>query len=136
MNIPREDPVTSLLNSYLDLIFDVFKSADNSKFVKGCDIGCVILGSTALFNKYLSTTTSGKHVEVFSNAHKISSIYKLINSAKITDDLSICFDRDRNKRQRELNDNKKINGKHHVRIMLQDIFGFAEHQKEATFGLG
>ena len=51
-------------------------------------------------------------------------MYKLISSAKYTDDLSIVFDRDRNKRQRELPNNKNIKGNYHVRIMLRDVFGF------------
>ena len=63
-------------------------------------------------------------------------MYKLITSAKGRDDLSICFDRDRTRRQRELTNNKNIKGKYHVRIYLKDIFGFAEHQEKATYGLG
>ena len=27
-------------------------------------------------------------------------------------------------------------GKYHVKIMLKDVFGFAEHQEETTYGLG
>ena len=30
--------------------------------------------------------------------------------------------------------NKIIKGKYHVRIMLKDVFGFAEHQEKATYG--
>ena len=62
--------------------------------------------------------------------------YKLKTSAKYTDDLSIGFDRDRNRRLRELTNNKKIKGKFHLRIMLRDVFGFAEQQGKATYGLG
>ena len=50
--------------------------------------------------------------------------------------MSIGFDRDRNRRQRELTNNKNQKGKYHVRIMLKDVFGFAEHQEKATYGLG
>ena len=50
-------------------------------------------------------------------------------------DLSIGFDRDRAKRQRELTNNKNQRGNYHLRIMLKDVFGFAEHQGELTFGL-
>ena len=31
---------------------------------------------------------------------------------------------------------KKVKGKYHIKIMLKDVFGFAEHQKKATFGPG
>ena len=59
-------------------------------------------------------------------------MYKLKFSAKNTDDLSIRFDRNSNRRQRELTNNKNKNGKYHVRVMLKDVFGFAEHQEKAT----
>ena len=38
INIPREDSVISLLNSYLDLSFEVIKRADNSRYGNGNDI--------------------------------------------------------------------------------------------------
>ena len=43
---------------------------------------------------------------------------------------------ERNRGQPELTNTKNQKGKHHVRIMLRDDFGFAEHQKKATQGLG
>ena len=63
-------------------------------------------------------------------------MYKLLTSSKGSDDLSICFDRDCNRRQRELTDNKSQKGKYHVRIYLKDVFGFAEYQEKGTYGLG
>ena len=63
-------------------------------------------------------------------------MYKLLTSSKGSDDLSICFDRDRNRRQRELTNNKTQKGKYHVRIYLKGVFGFAEYQEKATYGLG
>ena len=82
------------------------------------------------------TTSSAKHLEDNSHAHIVSSMYKLITSAKDSDDLSIGFDRDRGRRQRELTNNETLKGKYHARIMLKDIFVFAEHQEKATFRLG
>ena len=35
-----------------------------------------------------------------------------------------------------MTDNKRVKGKYHVRIMLKDVLGFAEHQTKATYGLG
>ena len=55
-------------------------------------------------------------------------MYKLTSSAKDTDDLSVGFDRDRGSRRQELTINKNKKGKYHVRIMLKDVFGIAEHQ--------
>ena len=52
------------------------------------------------------TTSSRKHIEVISNAHIVSLKYKLITSTRHADDLSIGFDRDRRRRQRELIINK------------------------------
>ena len=63
-------------------------------------------------------------------------MYKLLTSSRGSDDLSIGFDRDRNRRQRELSNNKSQKGKCHVRIYLKDVFGFAEYQGKATYGLG
>ena len=63
-------------------------------------------------------------------------MYKLLTSSKGSDDLSIGFDRDRNRRRNELTNNKNIKGKYHVRIYLKDIFGYAEDQQKATYGLG
>ena len=63
-------------------------------------------------------------------------MYKLITSSRDSDDLSIGFDRDRGRRQRELTNNKNIKGKYHLRIMLKDIFGFAEYEEKGTYGLG
>ena len=50
--------------------------------------------------------------------------------------MSIGFDRDRGRRQRELTNNKTQKGKYHVRIYLKDVFGFAEYQEKGTHGLG
>ena len=59
-----------------------------------------------------------------------------MSSSKGSDDLSIGFNRDRNRRQLELTNNKTQKGKFHVRIYLKDVFGFAEYQEKATYGLG
>ena len=63
-------------------------------------------------------------------------MYKLITSSKNSDDLSIGFDRSRGRRQDEMTDTKRVKGKYHLRIMLQDVFGFAECQEKATYGPG
>ena len=35
-----------------------------------------------------------------------------------------------------MTNNKKVKDSIHVRIMLKDVCGFAEHQEKATYGLG
>ena len=50
--------------------------------------------------------------------------------------MSVGFDRDCGRRQRELTHNKFVKGKNHVRILLKDVFGFVENQEKATNGLG
>ena len=82
------------------------------------------------------TTSSGKHLENIDHAHIVSLMYKLLTSSRDIDDLSICFDRNRDRRKRELSNNKSVKGKYHIRIYLKDVFGFAEHQEKATYGLG
>ena len=136
INIPREDSVISLLNSYLDLNFEVIKKDDNSRYANGNDIRLVNLGPVALFSNLKLTTSSGKHLEDISHAHLVSLMYKLITSSKDSNDLSIGFDHSRNRRRDELALNKNIKGKYHVKIMLKDVFGFAEHQERATYGHG
>ena len=71
-----------------------------------------------------------------SHAHIVPLMYKLITTSRNSDDLSIGSDRDRNRRQRKLTNKENFKGKCHVRIMLKDIFGFAQHQEKATYGLG
>ena len=96
----------------------------------------VNLGPIALLSNYKLTTSSEKHLENIDQAHIVSLMYKLLTSSRVSDDLSIGFDRDRNRRQRELTNIKTQKGKFHVRIYLKDILGFAEYQEEATYGLG
>ena len=136
INIPREDSVISLLNSYLELNFDILHAADNNRYVDANDIRLVNLGPIALFSNYKLTTSSGKHLEEINHAHIVSLMYKLLTSSKDSNDLSIGFDRNRGRRKNELTNNKTIKGKYHIRIYLKNVFGFAEHQEKGTFGLG
>ena len=136
INIPREDSVISLLNSYINLNFDVLHARTNNRYVNDNDIRLVNLGPIALFSNYKLTTSSGKHLENIDHAHIVSLMYKLLTSSKGSDDLSIGFERDRTRRRNELTNNKNIKGKYHVRIYLKDVFGFAEYQEKATYGLG
>ena len=136
INIPREDSLISFLNSYIDLNFDVVHGVNNNRYADNIEIRLVNLGPVALFSKYKLTTSSGKHLEEVSHAHIVSLMYKLITTTKGCDDLSIGFDRDRTRRRNELTNNKNVNGKHHVRIYLKDVFGFAEQQEKAIYGLG
>ena len=137
INIPREDSVISLLNSYLELNFDVLHAAaPNNRYADGNDIRLVNLGPIALFSNYKLTSSSGKHLENIDHAHIVSLMYKLLSSSKGSDDLSIGFDRDRTRRRNELTNNKNIRGKYHIRIYLRDVFGFAGYQEKGTYGLG
>ena len=96
----------------------------------------VNLGPIGIFSNYKLTTSSRKHLENFDHAHIVSLMYKLLTSSKGSADLSIGFDRDRTRRRNELTNKKNIKGKYHVRIYLKDIFGYAEYQQKATYGLG
>ena len=136
INIPRKDSVISLLNSYLEINFDVLRADNSNRYLDGNDIRLVNLGPIGLFSNYKLTTSSGKHLENIDHAHIVSLMYKLLTSCKGFDDLSIGFDRDRTRRRNELTNNKNIKGKYHVRIYLKDIFGYAEYQEKATYGLG
>ena len=136
INIPRENSLISLLNSYIDLNFDIVYGVNNDIYEDNNEIRLVNLGPVALFSNYKLTTSSGKHLEEVSHAHIVSLMYKLITTAKGCDDFSIGFDRDRDNRRNELTNNKNKKGEYHVRIYLKDVFGFAEHQEKATYGIG
>ena len=125
-----------MLNSCHELIFEVIKKADKSRYANGIDRRLDHLGPIALFSNFKLTTTSGKLLEDISHARIVSFMYKLLTSNRSTDDLSIGFDRYRNRRPRELTENKNMKGKFHVRNMLKEAFGLAELQEKATFGLG
>ena len=90
----------------------------------------------ALVSNFKLTTSSGKQLEDISHAHIVSSMYKLISSAKDRNDLSIGFDQSRIRRRDELTANKTVKGKYHLKILLKDVFGFAECHEKATYGLG
>ena len=81
INIPREDSVISLLNSYLELNFDILHAAANNRYVDGNDIRLVNLGPYALFSNYKLKTSSGKHLEIIDHAHIVCLMYKLITSS-------------------------------------------------------
>ena len=129
INIPREDSVISLLNSYIEFNFDVLHAATNNRYVDANDIRLVNLGPIALFSNYKLTTSSGKHLEEISHTHIFSSMCKLLTSSKDGDDLSIGFDRSRNNRKRELTKTKNIKGKYHIRIYLKDILDMPNTKK-------
>ena len=52
INIPREDSVISLLNSYLELDFDVLHAGTNNRYEDGNNIRLVNLGPIGLFSNY------------------------------------------------------------------------------------
>ena len=136
INIPREDSVISLLNSYLELNFYVLKAGTNNRYADTDDIRLTNLGAIALFSVYELVTASSKHLEEITHAHFVSLIYKIVTSSKDSDDLSIGFDHNRGRRKNELSNNKNIKGKYHTRIYLKNVLGYAEHQEKATYGLG
>ena len=91
INIPREDSDFSLLNSYLDLNFDVLHAATNNRYADNNEIIFLNLAPNAFLNKYKLTTSSRKHLEDISHGHIVSLMYKLITSARETDDFVYWF---------------------------------------------
>ena len=136
IKIPRRDTVNSVTGSRLSINFDVLRAATEDRYTDGDNIRLVNLGPIALFNIYNLATSSGKLVEEVSQAHTVCLTYKLLTSVRDTDDLSIGFDRDRGRREREIIDNKNLKGNFHVTITLKDIVSFAEHQEKGTYGIG
>ena len=136
INTPREDSLISLLNSYIDLNFDVLNAATNNRYADGADIWLINLAAIALCSNFKLITSSGKHLDNIDHAHIVSLMYKLLTSSRDSDDLSIGIDRNRDRRKRELTNNKKVKGKYHMRVYLKDLFGFAGHRQKVTYGLG
>ena len=89
-----------MLKSYIEFVFDVLQAMTNNRYVDANYIRLVNLGPIALFSKYKLTTSSGKHLEKISHAHIISLMYKLLTSSEDNEDLSIGFDRSRDRRKR------------------------------------
>ena len=100
-----------MLNSYFLLNFAVIKKADDSRYADGKDIRLTNLGPIALFINFKLTTSSGKHLEDICHAHIVSSMYKMISSAKDSNDLSIGFAHSRNRRKDELTANENVTEK-------------------------
>ena len=136
INILRGDSVNSLLGSRLRVNFVILHAATKNRYVDVDDIRLVNEGPIALSSNYMQQSSSGKHIAEINHAHIVRLMYKLITSARITDDLSIGFDRGRGRSQRELTNKKNVKGKYHVTIMLKDIFGFAQHHEKGSYGLG
>ena len=63
-------------------------------------------------------------------------MHKLISSSRDSDDLSIGFHRSNGVRERKLTNKKTTKVNYHVRVYLKDVFVFAEHQNNCTYGLG
>ena len=117
-----------MIGSPSRLNFDVLLAATNNRYVDGNDIRLVILGPIALFSTFKLATSSSKHIGDVNDAHIVCLMYKLLTSGEESDDLSIGFDRSR--------DRTKIKGKYHVKTMLKIISGFAQSQEKATYGPG
>ena len=116
INIPREESDISLLNSYIESNFDVLKAETSNRYANTDDMRLINLGPIALFSNYKLTTSSGKNLENIDHAHIVSLMYKLLSSSRDSDDLSIGFHRNRDKRKEELLNNKSQKGKFHLRI--------------------
>ena len=99
------------MNIFLEINFDVLHAATGKRYIDKNDVRLLILVVIGLFSNYKLSSGSGKHLEDISHAHIVPLMYKLLISARDTDDLSIGFDRYRGRRQRELTNNKlkKIN---------------------------
>ena len=63
-------------------------------------------------------------------------MYKLTTSSKDSNDFPFGFDRSLNRRKDELAPKKNVKREYHLKIMLKNVFGFAECQEKTTCGLG
>ena len=79
-------------------------------------------------------TSAGKHLDI-SQANIVSSMYKLIVSAKDSDDLSFGFERDCGRRQCELTDNKDVKA-NIIFNLCSKMFFVSQKPKKATYRQG
>ena len=100
-----------MILSYLNLNYEVIKKANNSRHGDGNDIKLVKLGPIVLFSNYKLKMSPGRSSQDISHEHIVPLLFKLLISAKYTDDLSIAVDLERKWRQRELTKNKNVKGK-------------------------
>ena len=102
INLPREDSLISSLKSFLDLNFDVLHAATNNRYIDNDIVWLISLAAIAVTSSLKLRTTSGKHLENIDHAHIVSLMYKLLTSSRDSDDLSICFVRNRDRRKNNL----------------------------------
>ena len=88
-----------------------------------------------MFSVYKPTTVRRKHLEEISQTHFASLMYKLITCAKDCDDFSISFDGKRIRRRGEVTRNQTTKREYLVKNLLEDAFGFVEHQQKLAMVL-
>ena len=111
--------------------FDVSHAASIDRYAGTKDIRLVNLGPIALFSKYKLAKSSRKNLISF--ARIVFLMHRLLTSARDTDILSIDFDRNRIRRERELSNNKHQQGKNQVRTMLKEFFWFSRTSRKSPF---
>ena len=89
INIPREGSFISLLNSYIELVFDVLQTTTGNRYVDSNDIRLINLGPISLFCKYKLSTSSGKHLENIEHGH--IACLNSINFKILPEDVMICL---------------------------------------------
>ena len=75
-------------------------------------------------------------MEEIDNAHVVCLLHNLLSSGRDSEDFSIGSHRSNDVREKELTNNKTTKDKYHVKIYFKDVFGFAGHQDNCTYGLG
>ena len=113
----------------ISLEFEVLKN-DNTRYANGDEINLVNFGPIALFSEAKLTTSSGKHLEKVDNLHPTCLMYKLLTSSQQTTQLMFGFEESTTVRRQQLTNNKTEKGTFFVRIILKDLFGFADQEKK------
>ena len=139
IDIPREDAYICLDDAYIQLELVVTTQA-GARYEDDAAVSLVNLGGIALFSEATLSTSSRKHLERIEQVYQASLMYKLLADSQ--EDLDINFTKDTDPaainaklRNRLINDNPE-KGTLCLDILLSDIFGFALHQDNITYGLG
>ena len=98
-----------MLDNRVDLSFDVLHATTGNRYVDANDIRLINFSLIALSSKYDLISSSGKHIETTDHAHLACLLYKLLTSFGGSDELSIGFDRSRDRKKTRVDLKQKQN---------------------------
>ena len=116
--------------------FLVKQAGADARYAKGAEINLVTLRPLALFRETKLSLSNGKELKSIDQAHRICLKQKLSSSHRDYKHSSIGLPHEINYGRNERTVIERNPRRFHVTILFEFIFGFAEHQENATIWLG